>query len=270
MSVPPFYCLIGGRPRRWNLADAPRRHILVSSYLSHVKVLPLSVGSSSSSSGLYTLPLPTSLGATCCTWLSPPSTTENILLAAGGVDRAIHIFSIPSLEPDIAASEAGRGREVYSLLGHSGPISSIACSSSGRELVSGSWDGNVNLYLVPQDEVAEHQLPGDTRSYLPGQKKRRKVNEVRPPIEGLTDGEANGEGGWRRAPDGVMRGHKGRVGGVVWDRGDEGRIWSAGWDGSVRGWDVESGAGTVVRVSRCSLTGWFNADYRVESVRTDG
>lgn len=66
-------------------------------------------------------------------------------------------------------------------------------------------------------------------------------------IEGLTDGEV-GSGGWRRMPDGVMRGHKGRVGGVVWDKADIGRVWSAGWDGSVRGWDVETGAAAVVRV----------------------
>ena len=72
---------------------------------------------------------------------------------------------------------------------------------------------------------------------------------MRGPIEGLTDGDASGEGGWRRAPDGVMRGHKQRVGGVVWDKSDNGRVWSAGWDGSVRSWDVETGACVVVRVS---------------------
>jgi len=225
---------------------------LVSSYLSHVKVLLLSLAATStspSSPGLYTLPLPTSLGATCCTWLSPPKTTENILLAAGGIDRAIHVFSIPSLEVDIAASEANHGREVYTLLGHTGAISSIASSSSGRELVSSSWDGNINLYSIPAEEVPEHQLPAEQVSCLPGQKKRRKMNEVRGPIEGLTDGEASGDGGWRRAPDAAMRGHKGRVGGVVWDKVDEARVWSSGWDGSVRGWDVKVGAGAVVRVS---------------------
>ena len=74
------------------------------------------------------------------------------------------------------------------------------------------------------------------------------MNEIRAPIEGLTDGEASGQGGWRRAPDGIMRGHQGRVGGVVWDKIQEGRIGSAGWDGSVRGWDVETSAGIFLRV----------------------
>lgn len=227
----------------------------MSSYLSHVRILPLSLGSSASSSGLYTLPLPTSLGATCVTWLSPSSTTSDIHLAAGGIDRAIHVFTIPSLEPDIAASEAGRGRELYTLLGHTGPISSITSSSSGRELVSSSWDGNLHLYTVPSEEIPEHQVGAEPTSYLPGQKKRRKMNEVRGPIEGLTDGEASGEGGWRRMPDGIMRGHRGRVGGVIWGNGDEGKVWSAGWDGSVRGWAVETGAGIVVRVSfSCRVT----------------
>jgi ribosome biogenesis protein YTM1 len=72
--------------------------------------------------------------------------------------------------------------------------------------------------------------------------------EARGVIEGLTDGQV-GEGGWRRMPDGVMRGHKGRIGGVVWDTAEQGKIWSAGWDGSVRGWEVDSGAGAVVKVS---------------------
>ena len=208
-------------------------------------------GSSTSSSGLYTLPLPTSLGATCCTWLSPSSATKDILLAAGGVDRAVHVFTISSLEPDIAASEGNTGREIYTLMGHTGPISSIIASKSGQQLISSSWDGNLGLYVIPTEEPTEHQLPEDPTSYLPGQKKRRKLNEERGPIEGLTDGDV-GTGGWRRGADGMMRGHKGRVGDLVWDKRDEGRVWSAGWDGSVRGWDVETGAGVVVRVS-CPL-----------------
>lgn len=88
-------------------------------------------------------------------------------------------------------------------------------------------------------------------SYLPGQgtKKRRKLekDQEKAPIEGLTDGDATGEGGWRRAPDAVMRGHTGRVGGLVWDKLDSGKFWSAGWDGSVRGWEVQTGASGVLR-----------------------
>lgn len=220
--------------------------MLLSSYLSHLQVLPLSAAAQSSSA-LYTLPLPTSLGATCCTWVSPQTQEIDILVAAGGVDRQTHVYSIPSLSPDTADAP----RELYTLHGHTGPVSSVIASSSGKEIVTGSWDGNINLYVLPDAEPTEHQVPADPVSYLPGQgtKKRRKLekDQEKAPIEGLTDGDATGEGGWRRAPDAVMRGHAGRVGGLVWDKLDSGKIWSAGWDGSVRGWEVETGAAGVLR-----------------------
>ncbi|WWD18794.1 ribosome biogenesis protein YTM1 [Kwoniella shandongensis] len=222
-------------------------YVLLSSYLSHVQVLPLSSASTSSPDALYTLPLPTSLGATSCTWISPQSQTEDILLAAGGIDRQVHVFTIPSLSPDSISPP----RELYSLHGHTAPISSIIGSSTGRELISASWDGNLNFYVLPNEEPTEHQIAAEPMSYLPGQgnKKRRKLEKdnEKLPIEGLTDGDSTGVGGWRRVPDGVLRGHQGRVGGLVWDKLDSGKVWSAGWDGSVRGWEVETGAAGVLR-----------------------
>jgi len=241
----------------------PIRYILLSSYLSHLRVLPFSASPTPDSSALYTVPLPTSLGATCCTWISPKSTTSDILLAAGGVDRSTHVFTLPSLDPDVAVSNNNTAKEIYTLHGHTGPISCIISSRSGSEIISGSWDGNINLYSIPTEEPTEHMIPADPISYLPGQKKRRKLErsgdqDERGPIEGLTDGDAIGrEGGWRRTPDVVMRGHKGRVGGLVWDRTEAGRIWSAGWDGSVRGWDVETGVNAVIRVSAFYYTQTF-------------
>lgn len=232
---------------------------------------------------LYTLPLPTSLGATCCSWLSPATASEDLLVAAGGVDRATHVFRLPSLDPSVAASEANTAREVYTLMGHTAPISSIvspltsaagaaSATANARELASAAWDGSINLYVLPSEEPTEHDLPADPTSYLPGQKKRRKLEKAAggpAPIEGLTDGDATGEAGmgWRRAPAVVFRGHSGRVGGMVWDASDVGRVWSAGWDGSVRGWDAETGANVVVRVSSreqakrgsgafCSMSWW--------------
>lgn len=220
-------------------------HVLISSYLSHLRVLPMS-GGAEAPSPLYTLPLPTALGATSCTWVSDASVTSDILLAAGGVDRATHVFSLPSLDPDIAASEGATATEKYTLLGHSGPISTVS-AHGGREVLSASWDATMNLYILPSVEPEDHQLPAEPTSYLPGQKKRRKIEKVEGvrPIEGLTDGDATGETGqgWRRAPDLTFTGHKGRIGAAVWQDG----IWSAGWDGSIRGWDAETGANTVVR-----------------------
>jgi WD40 repeat protein len=93
-------------------------------------------------------------------------------------------------------------------------------------------------------------------------KKRRKIGEDGPrgPIEGLTDGEI-GTGGWRRMPDGVLKGHKGRVGALGWAGKDVGKVvYSGGWDGSLRGWDVETGANVVVRVS-LSLSNFIRLSF---------
>lgn len=219
------------------------RHILLSSYLSHVQILPMA-SSSSSAAQPITLPLPSLLGATSCAYVSPASVTSNIRIAAGGVDRATHIFEVASLGP-----ETTFGREIMTLHGHTAPVSTVIASPSGTEVVSGSWDGQLNLYILPEEIPTEHQVPADPTSYLPGQKKRRKLNgDTKATVEGLNDGEV-GEGGWRRVPDLVMRGHKGRVGAAVWDKLSASKLWSAGWDGSVRGWDAETGASVAVRVS---------------------
>jgi ribosome biogenesis protein YTM1 len=221
------------------------RYILLSSYLSHLQVLPMST----TQEPLWTLPLPTTLGATCATWVSPNTVDTNILLAAGGVDRQTHIFQIPSLLP---SSE--KPKELYTLHGHTGPVSSVLSSETG-EVITSSWDGSINVYVLPpsSEEVTAHQTEAEPLSYLAQRdlKKRRKIGEDGPrgPIEGLTDGEI-GTGGWRRMPDGVLKGHKGRVGALGWAGKDVGKVvYSGGWDGSLRGWDVETGANVVVRVS---------------------
>lgn len=201
---------------------------------------------------LYTLPLPTTLGATSVTWVSPNSVESDILLAAGGVDRQTHVFSIPSLTPDISSSASPK--ELYTLHGHTAPVSSVISTGSGREVISASWDGNINLYTIPQDEPTSHQTPAEPISYLAQRdlKKRRKLGEDKEKegertIEGLTDGDV-GSGGWRRLPDSTWRGHKGRVGALGYGGG--GVVYSGGWDGSVRGWDVETGENIVIRVSQ--------------------
>lgn len=223
------------------------RYILLSSYLSHLQVLPMST----TQEPLWTLPLPTTLGATCATWVSPNTVDTNILLAAGGVDRQTHILQIPSL---LSSSTTEKPKELYTLHGHTGPVSSVLSSETG-EIITSSWDGSINVYILPKDEseVTSHQTESEPLSYLAQRdlKKRRKIggDENRGPIEGLTDGDI-GSGGWRRLPDGILKGHKGRVGALGWAGKDVGKVvYSGGWDGSLRGWDVETGANVVVRVS---------------------
>lgn len=232
------------------------RYILLSSYLSHLQLIPLSTFSSPAQP--LTLPLPSLLGATCCTYLSPNSVETDIRVAAGGVDRQVHIFEIASLLPESSPAS----REVYTLHGHTGPISNVISGRQGKDVISGSWDGSLNLYVLPEEEPTEHQVEATPSTFLPGQKKRRKLASkgvdpvAQVEVEGLNDGDV-GEGGWRRGPDSTYTGHKGRIGGLVWDKRDKEKVWSAGWDGAVRGWELEHGSGGIVRVSEKQLANLF-------------
>jgi len=237
-------------------------YILLSSYLSHLKILPMSATTSTVTSAashttsastdvLYTLPLPTSLGATCCAWLSPPSSsTESSLVAAGSLDRLTHVFTVPSLlSPDQLAAT-----EVLTLHGHTGPITSVQPSRSYDNVLTSSWDGTVNLYPLPSstrtlESLLTHDVEAEPASYLPGANRSKKRRTAATAESSSGEAQAKGEGvsGYRKAPIMTLRGHSARVGGVVWDRTEGGRAWSVAWDGTVRGWDVESGYGDVVK-----------------------
>lgn len=211
----------------------------MSSYLSHVRVLSLA-DNAASKDPLYTLPLPSTLGATCCSWLSPQDQDRDVLVGAGGMDRRAHIFRLPSL-----GAEAGEASEIMTCHLHTGPISSIAASRDYSRVLTSSWDGQLGVFALPTASrplEESHDVAAEPTSYLPGQnKKRRKTAQ---------GAEEAGGGGWRKQPEMVMRGHDGRIGGAIWDQSDSARVWSAGWDGSVRGWDAESGYQAELKVRR--------------------
>jgi ribosome biogenesis protein YTM1 len=216
----------------------------MSSYLSHAKVIPMTqAGADATVDSSITMNLPSTLGATCCAWLSPNSQTENILVGAGGVDRQAHIFSIPSL---LNAVPDQIPEEIMTLHLHTGPISSIAPSRSFEHVLTSSWDGLLGVFSLPtpSNPLEEtHDLPAEPKSYLPGQnsKKKRKVAGA------AGDSQT---GGWRKQPDMVMRGHTARIGGAIWDKEDRNRVWSAAWDGSVRGWEADIGYNSVLKVRK--------------------
>lgn len=178
-----------------------------------------------------------------------------MLLGAGSLDRLGHVFRLPSLD----AGAVSKPEEILTLHGHSGPISSIAPSRDYAHVLTSSWDTTLNLYALPTassplESMMQHEVAAEPVSYLPGQN-RAKKRRVAPGANGTADAAASaeataqGEGsaGWRRAPFVTLRGHTARIGGAVWDRSVSGRAWSAGWDGSVRGWDAESGVGAEIK-----------------------
>lgn len=132
---------------------------------------------------------------------------------------------------------------------HTGPISSITPSRDYSRVLTSSWDGQLGVFALPtaSNPLEEsHDVPAEPTSYLPGQNKKRRKTAAQQ--EGAA-AEGSG-GGWRKQPEMVMRGHEARIGGAIWDKagGNAGRVWSAGWDGSVRGWDAESGYQAELKV----------------------
>jgi ribosome biogenesis protein YTM1 len=122
--------------------------------------------------------------------------------------------------------------------------------------LTSSWDGTMNLYPLPTatrtlDSMLSHDVEAEPTSYLPGANRTKKRRTAATAESSSGEAQAKGEGvaGYRKAPIVTLRGHSARVGGVVWDRTEDGRAWSVAWDGTVRGWDVESGYGDVVKVS---------------------
>ena len=257
----------------------------MSSYLSHAKIIPLTHPTSTSTSSdpvqepaSITLPLPTHLGSSCTSWLSPPPSHEAydpsspILVGAGGVDRQSHVFSITpermlQLAGNTSSPDPSTGcQEIMTLHLHTGPISSLTPSRDYKHVLSSAWDGLLGVFKLPTREeplVQKHDVGAEPASYLTGQDRRSKkrrlnttagVVDAGPNTAGSNyNGDVNGlapanSGGFRKAPEIVLRGHSGRIGGSIWDREVRGNVWSAGWDGSVRGWDVDSGACEVVKV----------------------
>ncbi|KAJ9102454.1 hypothetical protein QFC21_002854 [Naganishia friedmannii] len=219
-------------------------YILMSSYLSHLKVIPMAqAGASATENALITMNLPSTLGATCCSWLSPPTQNENILVGAGGVDRQAHIFRIPSLL-DMSATAATPPQEIMTLHLHTGPISSITPSRNYEHVLTSSWDGLLGVFSLPTPAKPleeTHDLSAEPKSYLPGQNSKKKRK-----LAGAAGGDTQ-LGGWRKQPDMIMRGHTARIGGAIWDKEDRNKVWSAAWDGSVRGWEADLGFNSVLK-----------------------
>lgn len=214
----------------------------MSPYLSHAKVIPLTqAGGEATEKASITMNLPSTLGATCCSWLSPSTQNENIYVGAGGVDRQAHIFRIPSL---LDLETTPTPQEIMTLHLHTGPISSIAPSRNFEHVLTSSWDGLLGVFSLPTESnplEESHDISAEPKSYLPGQnsKKKRKLAGA--------SGD-NQSGGWRKQPDMVMRGHTARIGGAIWDKEDRNRVWSAAWDGTVRGWEADLGYNSVLKV----------------------
>ncbi|CAI2180685.1 16987_t:CDS:10 [Funneliformis geosporum] len=111
---------------------------------------------------------------------------------------------------------------LYECVGHKDSVESVSVSPSGSEFASGSWDSSIMLWTmeIPEDSDDDEHIKIHTSS------KRRKVNKK--------------EKIRTKYPIATMNGHVGAVSSVTFDHDDNNKLYSGGWDHTIRIWDVEA------------------------------
>ncbi|KAG9290333.1 hypothetical protein G9A89_007064 [Geosiphon pyriformis] len=139
---------------------------------------------------------------------------EEIICLSASQDRTIRAWHT-SLSNDSSGV-------LYECHGHKGGVESITINATGTEFASASCDSLILLWTTaPLDESeSDHEV-------IKSMKKRRKVQKY--PKETVT-----------KKPIGSFNGHIGPVSSVIFDNTDSSKLYSGGWDHSIRIWDVES------------------------------
>ncbi|CEH12655.1 microtubule binding protein ytm1 [Ceraceosorus bombacis] len=200
----------------------------------------------------------------------PASSSAQIL--ASGMDGKVHLLdtSLPSstevVEGQASSTQLIASGVTSSSLGQS-PISCLNVAPSqdvaGWKALTGAWDGSVSFW----DSTSLVDAPSTSIELQ--SKKRRKAEKG-----SIAAGENVEHTGkilkskatlWHAAPNpappgnlppaiassapSAMPSSNARVGGVAFDKNREGFAYSAGWNGSVREWDLE--IGTAVGQKTC-------------------
>lgn len=160
------------------------------------------------------------------------------LVATASHDLTARLTEITVTQADPSSSKA-----LASLHLHTAPLTSI--SSSGTHLLTASADGLIGLWdtSIPiNDEVPAEEIPSERR-------KRRKLDgdlESRPK---------------RKAPTSVLKSHTARVSKAIFARDGGKSAVSAGFDSTVRTWDVENGVCTNTIVGQFNLSMFARAQW---------
>ena len=126
------------------------------------------------------------------------------------------------------------------------PLSSVKVDASGSRLLTAGWDGCVAVWGAEQGREEQRV---QERS-----KKRRKGAAGETAEEEQTEATASMAPlslFWHTPPSNMVDktpATKSRVAGAVWGVGTN-TAYSAGWDGNVRQWDVETGAASSTKTS---------------------
>lgn len=108
------------------------------------------------------------------------------------------------------------------LVGHSASVESLAANPAGDTLVSGAWDGSINVWSVAD---AAGAAGGADPASKRAKGKRGEATPAAAPAPELH-------------PAVTLNGHQGAVHALCWPTA--GLLYSGGWDGTIREWQVET------------------------------
>ncbi|KAF7979815.1 hypothetical protein HWV62_40884 [Athelia sp. TMB] len=157
--------------------------------------------------------------------LVPSADADTVLLATASHDLSARLTRLPLPSPN--ATSPPKAEALASLHLHTAPLAGIAASAGGTHLLTASWDGLVGLWDTAIPSTHEVPLP----AAQPGAK-RRKLDS------GAEDAAV------RKAPLAVLKGHAARVSAALFADASTAHAHSAGFDGTVRTWDLASGVCT--------------------------
>ncbi|KAH8105085.1 ribosome biogenesis protein YTM1 [Cristinia sonorae] len=159
--------------------------------------------------------------ATSLTVVGQASTdSDSFLIASASHDLTARITRTTLAEDGSGKPSA---QTLASLHLHTAPIASIASTSSGSHLLTASWDNLIGVWdtIIP----AADEVPVEDG---PERKKRRK------------NADDNASKPKRKAPLSVLKSHTARVSKAIFAPASNSRAYSAGFDSTVRTWDVEN------------------------------
>ncbi|GAA5958116.1 hypothetical protein JCM21900_002916 [Sporobolomyces salmonicolor] len=180
------------------------------------------------------------LSALSATYVPHPLGSEDKhWIASGGLDRVGRVweYTIPPLSLT-AETAPPAPTTIHTLSLHQAPISSVrsrplplssTTPTSSPHLLTASWDGLIGVWdLTPGVNEGDADLEGADRK----KKRRRQSTTV-----------------VNKSPVSVLRGHTNKVSRAVFDRNDVTKAYSAGWDHTVRSWDLSIGAESSSKTS---------------------
>jgi WD40 repeat protein len=159
---------------------------------------------------------------------------DGSLVASGSWDRTVRLWYASDPSPDAAGSGQG-GKELSAIVGHKGPVASVAFSPDGRWLVSGSWDRTVKIWEIESGREVR-TLAGHADS----------VQSVSISPDGLWIASASADGTvrvWEAATGRevhTLRGHGGPALAVSFSPTGR-RVATGGYDTTVRIWETATG-----------------------------